>query len=218
MANTDILRLIGDDGKLVQVAFAATAVSSIPSQTWCIIVTKSSGTSQFGDLSVGEFYYNPTAAAITLTGETVKLLTLTDVLDITGWSLEFSADEIDVTVLGDTVKKYRRGKSDANGTIESVFMKGTTDQAGGFANYFMPNAAIDATGDVTYTARQTGSLYLLGYLDQDTTSGGITLATLMNIELFSFALPMNSGEAVKVSPKFRLTGSINPTLYRITAV
>ncbi len=219
--STDIKRLVGDDGQLLQIAVGA-AGASIPAKSWVQIATKKASASAFGGtlttgLLPGDFYYNPTAAPIALTGETASPLTLTSLLDLSSWSLEFTADEVAVTVLADTVKKYRKGKADANGQLEAVFMKGTTDLPGGFSNYFMPTADISATGTVTYSPRLTTPLYLLGYLDVDAAAGGITLATIFQIELFSFALPMNSGEAVKISPKFRLVGATNPTMFRITA-
>lgn len=180
--------------------------------------------SRMGALTVGEFVYNdlstdidltPTDGAATGTEDKVAPLTFTTLLDLSGWSLELSADEVDVTVLGDTVKKYRKGKQDANGQMEFVFMKGETDLAGNLANYFMPISTVNANGTVEYSARKTTPLYVLGYLDESSVTGEYTMAMLFQVEFMSFSLPMNDSQAVKVSPKFRLSGSVNPTIYRI---
>jgi len=180
--------------------------------------------SRMGGLSVGEFVYNdlatdldltPTDGAATGTEDKIQPLTLTTLLDLSGWSLEMSADEVDVTVLGDTVKKYRKGKQDANGQMEFIFMKGETDLAGNLANYFMPISTVNVNGTVEYSARKTTPLYVLGYLDESAVTGEYTMAMLFQVEFMSFALPMNDSQAVKVSPKFRLSGSVNPTIYRI---
>lgn len=180
--------------------------------------------SRFSALAVGEFVYNDlttsidlsvTDAAATGTEDKIAPLTMTTLLDLSGWSLEMSADEVDVTVLGDTVKKYRKGKQDANGQMEFVFMKGETDLAGNLANYFMPISTVNLNGTAEYSARKTTPLYVLGYLDESTVAGEYTMAMLFQVEFMSFSLPMNDSQAVKVSPKFRLSGSVNPTIYRI---
>jgi hypothetical protein len=132
-----------------------------------------------------------------------------------GWSLELSGEEVDVTVQGDSFKKYRKGKLDANGTASFVFMKGETDQAGGLANYFFDNVAISAAGAVTRSNKKEDTLFLLGYLDDTTVSGAAKLATLMQVEFFNFSLPMNMSEAVQMEVPFRLAGDTDPILYRI---
>lgn len=213
-------RLIGDDGKLFRATLGNTEYTSttpIPARSWVKISAKAT-VSSFGALAVGEFFYNPKATSLTVTsGDKYYLLTPTTLLDLSGWSLELSGDEVEVTVMNDTYKKYRKGKLDAKGTASFVFIKGETDQDGNLANYFFKEVDIDATGAVgTPSNRLDTSLYMVGYLDDDTTAGETMLATIFEVEFFNFSLPENSSQAVKMDVPFRLIGDTDPILYRIT--
>ena len=211
-------RLIGDDGKLAKGSLAAVAeTTTLTALSWYLITAKATVASKFGDLVVGDFYYAP--CSITLTsGDEAKLLTLSDLVDLSGWSLELSADEVEVTVLADKFKKYRKGKLDANGSASFIFIKGVTDQASGLANYFYDHVAITSSGTVTKTAKLTDPLYLVGYMDDDDDSGEAMLATVMQVEFYNFPLNLNSSEAVSIETPFRLAGDTDPILYRITNV
>ncbi len=174
--------------------------------------------SAFGTLSVDDFYYNSGTGSITLAGaDSCYAVTFTTMADLTSWSFDLSVDEVDTTVLADTVKKYRKGKADASGQLEFMFIKGVSDLPGGVSNYFMDSRTINAAGSVQVATKITQPLYVLGYLDEDTSvaGGGYTMAILMQIEMFSYSLPMQDSTAVKASPKFRLAGNINPAIYRI---
>lgn len=209
-------RLIGDDGKLARGSLASVAETvTLTAERWYKITAKAVAASKFGDLSVGDFYYAPTSITLT-SGDEAKLLTLTTVIDLSGWSLELSADEIDVTVLDDKFKKYRKGKLDATGSASFIFIKGETDQADNLANYFFDHVSITASGVVTKTSKKENTLYMVGYLDDTEVAGEAQLATVMEVEFFNFPLNMNSSEAVSIETPFRLAGDTDPILYRIT--
>lgn len=210
---SDIKRLIGDDGKLMRASVAATATSGTLAAGWYKIATNTG--SSFGDLEANDYYYAP--ASVTLTGsDSAYLVTTVDMFDLSGWSLELSGDEIEVTVLNDTYKKYRKGKLDANGTASFVFIRGETDADAGLAHYFFKEATISASGTVSNVlARSTDSLLLVGYIDNETTTGDYKLATAFDVEFFNFSLPMNSSEAVNMEVPFRLSGSTDPILLKI---
>lgn len=53
-------------------------------------------------------------------GDKVVPITLTKKCDITNFSVEYSADEIDVTTLCDSERSYRAGFTDATGSLEGV--------------------------------------------------------------------------------------------------
>jgi len=211
-------RLIGDDGTLSRGSLAAVAeTTTLTALKWYKITAKAVAASKFGDLEVGDFYYAP--AEITLTsGDEAKLLTLTTMVDLSGWSLELSGEEVDVTVLADKFKKYRKGKLDATGNATFIFIKGETDQADNLANYFFDHVAITSSGTVTKTAKKENTLYIVGYLDDTSISGESALATVMEVEFYNFPLNMNMSEAVQIETPFRLAGDTDPILYRITNV
>jgi len=207
-------RLIGEDGRLARGALATSTVTTFAAESWYKIAAKATSSSVFGDLEVNDFYYAP-VEVVGESGDTAYLLTLSDMVDLSGWSLDLTADEVEVTVLADSFKKYRKGKLDANGSASFVFIKGVTDQPNNLANYYFDIVQIDATGAVTVSVKITDTLYIIGYLAEES-AGEVTLATIMEVEFFNFSLPMNSSEAVKMSIPFRLIGDVNPVLYRIT--
>lgn len=215
-------RLIGDDGKLVRCAIAAVATSGSLTEGWWKISAKATSSSAFdavagdGDLEIGDFFYAP--AAVTLTAnDAAYAITTYDMGDLSGWSLELSADEVETTVLIDTYKKYRKGKLDANGSATFTFIRGTTDNiTDGLSKYFFKTATISAAGVVTdVTLRSDDSLYLIGYIDNEQAAGDSFLATMLQVEFFNFSFPMNSSEAVQFEVPFRLVGDTDPILYKI---
>lgn len=212
----DIKRLIGDDGKLVRATRAVSPSSGVLAEGWYKIAAKAVSNSAFGDLAVGDYF--PAPASVTLAaGDTAYLLTITDLQDLKGWGLELSADEVEVTVIKDTYKKYRKGKLDAKGSANFVFIKGETDADGGLASYFFKMANITASGTVSsVTERSDESLLLIGYVDNETTDGEYYIATAFDVEFFNFNLPMNSSEAVEMEVPFRLVGDTDPILYKVT--
>jgi hypothetical protein len=215
----DIKRLIGDDGKLVRASVAAVASTGSLPIGWSKIAAKATSNSHFGGLAVGDYYYNPTVSGVLAVGDSAYIVTTTDMADLKGWSLELSADEVEVTVVADTYKKYRKGKLDANGSASFVFIKGETDAANGLASYFFKVATIDATGVVSGVVdRSDNSLLLIGYMDAETDSGEYFLATAFDVEFFNFSAPMNSSEAVEMEVPFRLVGATDPVLYKVTNV
>jgi hypothetical protein len=212
----DIKRLIGDDGKLVRGSVAAVPTSGSLTEGWYKIAVVASGTSAFGDLIANDYYYAPATVALQA-GDSAYAVTLTDLQDLKGWSLELSADEVEVTVIKDTYKKYRKGKLDANGSASFVFIKGETDAANGLASYFFKVAEINAAGVVTsVTERSDDSLLLIGYVDKEEAAGQYFMATCFEVEFFNFSFPMNSSEAVEMEVPFRLVGDTDPIFYKVT--
>lgn len=212
----DIKRLVGDDGKLARAALGTTPISGSLTAGWWKIGAKAAAASRFGDLVVNDYYYAPATVALTA-GDTAYQVTTTDMLDLSGWSLELTADEVEVTVMNDTFKKYRKGKQDAQGTASFVFIKGETDANEGLAHYFFKMATITSSGTVSQVLnRTTNPLLLIGYLDNEVDSGEYMIATAFEVEFYSFSLPMNMSEAVNMEVPYRLSGATDPILYKIT--
>ena len=232
----DIKRLIGTDGSLVKLFTDTTvvvnALGTVLPRTWYQLSVKGvTPDAKLANLAVGDYYFNPNNTPLTLTAATTTVLNqvkIIPLMDVSGWSLDLTADETETTVLADLFKKYRQGRSDASGNLELVFMKGETDNsrvdaatggAFGAGNAFLNEITVDATGQSTvYATKRTDPVQLLAYLDQDNSSGGITLAMILTIQLMSFSISFKKSDVVMVSPKFRLTGASNPVLYRATAL
>lgn len=220
-------RLIGNDGSLGTLSLGTEVVGNgvltIAAKTLVLITAKKATGSAFGGtgttgLLVGDFYYNPSASAVTPpAGDSWKVATFNNMLDINGWSLKMSAAEVDVTTLADGARKYRKGKADAEGSVSFVWIKGISDQAGGLANQFFKLANINASGVVTSVAdKSTTPIYLMGYLDNTAVVGEVAEFTVMQVEFFDAALNVKDNEANNQDVKFRLTGSTNPVVYRAT--
>jgi hypothetical protein len=209
----DIKRLIGDDGKLMRASTAATVTSGTLPAGWYKVAVNAG--SSFGDLVADDYFYAPSTKTL-VAGDTAYAVTTTDMADLSGWSLELSGDEIEVTVLADTYKKYRKGKLDANGTASFVFIRGETDADAGLAHYFFKEATISASGVVSNVLdRSSDSMLLVGYIDNEDTSADYKLATVFEVEFYNFSLPMNSSEAVNMEVPFRLSGATDPILLKI---
>lgn len=190
---------------------------------WVKIIAKSHATTgMFGELSVGDLYYNASAVAQPVTpgaaGDEWRLLTLGDMLDLAGWSLEITAERIDVTVAADTVRKYRNGKRDANGSASFVFVKGISDDAtAGLMKSFFKIVQFSNNGTtIDVTPIDTGTFLLLAYMDAtDDEAGSYKLATAFEVEFEGFPLNFRMSEAANLDINFHLVGSTNPTVYKL---
>jgi len=213
-------RCIGDDGVLKRVALGAEVVGNgtltIAKGAWVKITAVATSGSLFNSLVVGDYYYAPVEIT-PIAGDKWKVMTLTDMADLAGWSFELSADEVETTVLADTFKQYRKSKKDATGTASFVYIKGVTDLDDNLSNYFFRKINIDATGSSTVSDVKDTPFLLLGYIDQgkESTDDNYTNALVMEVEFYNFSLPMNMAEAVKTDATFRLANGSNPSLYRI---
>jgi hypothetical protein len=220
-------RIIGEDGFLALgvlgdlVSKTEMGTEKVGKGTWVLIESKATA-SAFGALEVGQFYYAPVDVAGVWTSATIfdswKVLDLERMVDGISWSVEIAADEIDVTVNKDVYKKYRRGKLDASGSASFLYISGVTDLPGGLANRFFDIVQISDTGVVTVSKADADSIYLVGYLNEGKAKAeeNQTVATVMKVELFNFALPSGMGEPGNIDVPFRLVGDADPVLYTIT--
>ena len=81
-------------------------------------------------MKIGELY-PATGKEVLAEGDTIQKIDFTEVADCTGWQLQITQAEIDVTRLKDEFKKYRLGKKDATGTVNSIMTLGVSDEPDG---------------------------------------------------------------------------------------
>lgn len=204
-------RLIGADG-LVEVATLGDTITTsgfLASGSWYVVTTAPSDGAFPGLTSHAGMLLKGVDAGTTLasgTGLIARKLSFNSdpLLDISSWSCEFSADEIEVTVLADEVKKYRRGKVDASGSMKGIVILGTTTSSSGILSRFLSRSIISSVGGASaISSVGDTSLYFRGILQKDRTSGEKYAFIFGQIELYNFSLGGDLGSAQEFDSKFR---------------
>ncbi|HOX30916.1 MAG TPA: hypothetical protein PLB91_01225 [Spirochaetales bacterium] len=218
--------LIGDDATIEEVTLgteklgdatktldelAGGAVGSGKGKGGWIITAKAAAASIFGDLAVGD-YFPADGDEVLVVGDKAKQVTATELLDASGWSANFNAQEVETTLLRHKVKKYRKGKADADGTLEGVFTLGVTGEASGLVNQFLKVVQKNAAGAITVSAVNSHPIYIRGVIRNTNVSGETYAYIFAQIELFGVSLGAKSGSNQAYSSKFRFTGA-DPVYY-----
>jgi hypothetical protein len=223
-------RLVGDDGLIKKAAFGAkitgAGTTPLPVGTYMVLAVAVATTlpdpaGTGGDIAPGDILVIRTGDSVTpAVGDNLVTLTLTTIMDVSSWTMEFSKEEIDVTVLADAVKKYRSGKADMSGTLEGVFVMGTTDEPTGFMRQFIDIAQQD--GDLSFDKYDQQEEVLLGFFQLQKNS---SLADIEQVvapfQLYGNGMGGALGERQGYSSPFRFASlafesvEINPTLYRL---
>lgn len=205
-------RLIGADASLYKASFGATLNSgTMTSGSWYKIATIS-GTGTFpagyqaGDLFLGN---GQTLNA----GNTAALATFEVISDCNSFDFAFSSDEVEVTTLVDSVKKYRKGKTDLTGTIRGINIISEMKKAGSILNRFLRTVSATAGNVSTLSTVDNSSFYIQAYLQDDTTTAGETHAFLFGqVELFGYNLGAAIGDAQSYESGVRFNGN-DPIVY-----
>lgn len=144
------------------------------------------------------------------TGDKVRKLTLVHVADCTGWNIQITQGEIDVTRLKDKFKKYRLGKKDASGTVNSIMTLGVSDEPNGIVGKTMKlfRRSIQSNGDVDVVVVNNENLpiYFLGYLRKTDTPGETEAFVFGQCYLYNITLGGQTGSAQSYDSSLRLTG------------
>ena len=211
------LALVGDDGTIFtgdamdpEVAGDGTAALGTPG---IYIITALGVNSYFPDgLKIGEAFPSD-GSDVLKTGDKARRLKLEEAADVTGWKLDVSRDQVDVTRLKDTFKKFRPGKRDATGTMNMIFTLGVTNREGGLVDQMMKT--VRKSGD-TVTVKDVAGfpLYFAGYVRKTNVPGETEAFVFGQIHLYGISFGGSSGQAQSFDSSFRLTG-IDPIFYSI---
>lgn len=223
------LELIGDDSQIFTGALSGTELTGDNTKTldelaggtagsgagkgMYIITEFASGTTFWPEgMEVGELF-PAVGTEILKTGDKCKKLDLSQIADASGWSLQITRTEVDVTRLKDSFKKYRYGKKDASGTLNSIFTIGVTDKATGLVGQTMK--LFKKIGNtITVTIPNDQNLYFLGYVRKTETGGETEDFVFGQITMSNITLGGQSGSAQSYDSSFRLTG-VDPVFYSI---
>ena len=167
-------------------------------------------------MKIGELY-PATGKEVLAEGDKIQKIDFTEVADCTGWQLQITQAEIDVTRLKDEFKKYRLGKKDATGTVNSIMTLGVSDEPDGMVGRNMKlfrREVKDGTETVTVSVPSGESLYFLGYLNMTDVPGETQAFVFAEIYLYNMNLGGSTGNAQSYDASMRLTGQ-DPVFYSL---
>lgn len=223
--------LVGDDGKFMTGKKGQTYTGD-GSSTLNVLVAGTDATSG-GDgmyiitamgadtffpegMKIGELY-PASGKEVLAEGDKIQKIDFTEVADCTGWQLQITQAEIDVTRLKDEFKKYRLGKKDATGTVNSIMTLGVSDEPDGMVGRNMKlfrREVKDGTETVTVSVPSGESLYFLGYLNMTDVPGETQAFVFAEIYLYNMNLGGSTGNAQSYDASMRLTGQ-DPVFYSL---
>lgn len=164
-------------------------------------------------MKVGELY--PALGTEKLAaGDKLTKLNLTHVADATGWQFQITQSEIDVTRLKDNFKKYRLGKKEATGTVNSIMTLGISDEADGIVAKTMKLFRRTADGTVTVSEIENTPVYFLGYVRKTSTPGETEAFVFAQVYLYNMNLGGQAGNAQSYDSSMRMTG-MDPVFYSL---
>lgn len=164
-------------------------------------------------MTVGELY-PATGTEVLAADDKLTKLELTHIADATGWSLQITQSEIDVTRLKDKFKKYRLGKKDASGTLNSIMTLGVSDEIDGLVAKTMKTFRRDAKGNVKVVEIDNAPIYFCGYVRKTSTPGETEAFVFGQIYLYNITLGGQTESAQAYDSSMRLTG-LDPVFYSI---
>jgi hypothetical protein len=230
-------KLIGDDGTVfdTELGTEASGDGATPLAEGLYIITAVGGTSGWpgtsgasgaAQVGVGRIIeVRATDTAITPEADDKYVpLTVSELCDLSAWSLSFTSDEIEITGFCDDIKKYRAGKDDAQGTMNGIFRLGTTDKTDGLklANSFIDILRQDGGDTVDVYEKAKGPKIVRLVLNKKFDIGDY-MSVITPLELFGFNLGAEQGaNAQSFDSSFRFTNltagaaavEVLPTLYR----
>jgi hypothetical protein len=160
-----------------------------------------------GDIVVGDVGKTLTAS------NSAYLITAAEMLDVNEFSISFKSDEIETTTLSDTVKKFRKGKTDMSGSIKGINTVSIMKTAGSALNRFLRIVNLSATYSGTLSAVDGSDLIGVFYLQKDAvTAGEVESYMVAQIELFGYNLGAAVANAQSWDSGIRIVGA-DPIVY-----
>lgn len=208
------MRLIGDDADLYKATLGTEMITGTLSAGEYLITAVAGTGSVFGGLGVGMVHLSRSGNEELAAGDACRPLENTkQVAAVTSWSIELTADEIEVTTLGDSIKKYRMGKSDASGTMRGQFETDAVKAGDGIQNRFFDVVIRKADGTTEVVPKDEGTLFIKGYLQKADTPEADKIFTYAEVETGAMKLGADLGAAQEFDGSFRLAGDMNLQLY-----
>lgn len=177
---------------------------------WLITAIAASG-SIFPDGAKIGMLFPASGSEVPAQGDKACLLGLTHVADASGWQMNISRNEVDVTKLHDDFRHYRFGKRDAQMTINSIMTLGVTDKSGGMVERTMVTFRKAVGGTTTITEINNRPIYFLGYVRKGEVAGETQAFVFAKVALSGMTLGAQIGSAQSYDTAARLQS--DPVFY-----
>ena len=196
-------RLVGKDGE-VYAATKGTLVegngSTALTDGYYIVAAIAATSSALPTGLQAGYVFKGSAEITPAEGDNVIPLTLTKKCDVNKFSVEYSADEIDVTTLCDSERSYRAGFTDATGTLEGVTTINVSEY---LMSRFIP--IIEQTGETVTVTEIDGSSLIMRLVLNKASAGGTVMSYFAPIALTSYNLGASVDDAQTYTANFRNT-------------
>ena len=196
-------RLVGKDGEV----YAATKGELIEgngstalTDGYYIVAAVASTSSALPTGLKAGYVFKGSAEITPAEGDNVIPLTLTKKCDVNNFSVEYSADEIDVTTLCDSERSYRAGFTDATGTLEGVTTINVSEY---LMSRFIP--IIEQTGETVTVTEIDGSSLIMRLVLNKASAGGTVMSYFTPIALTSYNIGASVDDAQTYTANFRNT-------------
>lgn len=196
-------RLVGKDGE-VYAATKGTLIegngsTALTDGYYIVAAVAATSSALPAGLQAG-YVFKGSAEITPAEGDNVIPLTLARKCDITSFSVEYSADEIDVTTLCDTQRSYRAGFTDATGTLEGVTTIGLSEY---LMEKFIP--IIEQTGETVEVTEINGEALIVRLVLNKQSAGGTIMSYFAPIALTSYNIGASVDDAQTYTANFRNT-------------
>ena len=196
-------RLVGKDGE-VYAATKGTLVegngSTALTDGYYIVAAVASTSSALPTGLQAGYVFKGSAEITPAAGDNVIPLTLTKKCDITNFSVEYSADEIDVTTLCDTERSYRAGFTDATGSLEGVTTINVSEY---LMSKFIP--IVTQTNDTVTVTEIDGNSLIMRLVLNKQTAGGDVVSYFAPVAITSYNIGATVDDAQTYTANFRNT-------------
>lgn len=196
-------RLVGKDGEVYAATKGALVEgngSTALTDGYYIVAAVASTSSALPTGLKAGYVFKGSAEITPAEGDNVIPLTLARKCDITSFSVEYSADEIDVTTLCDTQRSYRAGFTDATGTLEGVTTIGLSEY---LMEKFIP--IIEQTGETVTVTEINGDALIVRLVLNKQSAGGTIMSYFAPIALTSYNIGASVDDAQTYTANFRNT-------------
>ena len=196
-------RLVGKDGEVYAatkgVLVEGNGTTPLTDSYYIVAAVASTSSALPAGLQAG-YVFKGSAEITPAEGDNVIPLTLTRKCDISNFSVEYSADEIDVTTLCDTQRSYRAGFTDATGTLEGITTINVSEY---LMSKFIP--IVTQTGETVEVTEIDGETLIIRLVINKQSAGGDVMSYFAPIAITSYNLQASVDDAQTYTANFRNT-------------